>query len=444
MFKHYNNPFPLLFGPADVPTGDSLHPMSAGDILSELMSDDDGPIDLEPKKPEVKAGDKDDKDDTDNKKKSDVKDDKDEKDNDEDDDDTEDELEELERELQGPSDEQLELMTPARRKDILKEFPQLFKKFPYLETAYYRDQKFTEVFPTIKDAEAALESVKSYNELTSKLKTGDIEGVIADIKKDEKSFNKMVDNYMPTLMKVSPEAYHHIVGNLVKYTVREMFQEANNKNNDSLKNAATILHDFVFGTTKWTPPTNLSQEQSPADSKGVSDLEKREREFNERRFTTAQNDISTRVDNSIKATIEQHMDPNNHMTPFIKNAATEKALKQVEDLLGKDTRFKSLLDRLWQNAAEKDFAKPEMDKIKSACISKARTLLPSVIKAARLEALKGLGRRSKNNDEDDDSKDDTVDEPKKRDSDSPRSKSDKGSKNTVPEGMSSLDFLMQD
>ena len=36
-------------------------------------------------------------------------------------------------------------MTPVRRKEILAKYPKLFKDFPYLEKAYYREQQFTEV-----------------------------------------------------------------------------------------------------------------------------------------------------------------------------------------------------------------------------------------------------------------------------------------------------------
>ena len=65
-----------------------------------------------------------------------------------DDDEEKDDLDDLEEDLKEPDDEDLELMTPARRKDILKEFPDLFKKFPELERSYFRERKYTELLPT--------------------------------------------------------------------------------------------------------------------------------------------------------------------------------------------------------------------------------------------------------------------------------------------------------
>src|SRR6188508_1980225 len=77
-----------------------------------------------------------------------------------DDDEEDDELKEIEEELAGPKEEDLELTTPVRRKEILAKYPKLFKDFPYLEKAYYREQQFTEINPTIEDARVASEKAK--------------------------------------------------------------------------------------------------------------------------------------------------------------------------------------------------------------------------------------------------------------------------------------------
>ena len=55
----------------------------------------------------------------------------------EDDLDDPDELKDIEEELKGPKEEDLELTTPVRRREILAKYPKLFKDFPYLEKAYY-------------------------------------------------------------------------------------------------------------------------------------------------------------------------------------------------------------------------------------------------------------------------------------------------------------------
>ena len=101
-------------------------------IIDFLGADDDKEpetIDLKTEKPikeTEKAGD-------DTPPESDDDEDTNKDDKDDDEDEEVDELDELEEELEGPTDEQLELVTPVRRQEILKKYPKLFKDFPYLE-----------------------------------------------------------------------------------------------------------------------------------------------------------------------------------------------------------------------------------------------------------------------------------------------------------------------
>jgi hypothetical protein len=83
-----------------------------------------------------------------------------------------------------------------------------------------------------------------------------------------------------------------------------------------------------------------------------------------------------------------------------------------------------------------------VDKIRSAYVSKAKTLLPSVIKKARNDALRGMGKRVKDDD-------DTTDESTRKKGPVPSGRPRSQSSNTgkikeakdIPSGMSTLDFL---
>src|SRR6187399_3217989 len=128
-----------------------------------------------------------------------------------------DELKELEEELEGPKEEDLELTTPVRRREILAKYPQLFKDFPYLEKAYYREQQFTELLPTIQDAKTAVEKARFMDDIDQSLMSGDITTVLEAAKSENSdAFYKIADNYLPTLKKVDSQAYYHVLGNVVK------------------------------------------------------------------------------------------------------------------------------------------------------------------------------------------------------------------------------------
>ena len=359
-----------------------------------------------------------------------------------------DELKEIEEELDGPKEEDLELMTPVRRREILAKYPKLFKDFPYLEKAYYREQQFTEVYPTIQDARAAHEKSQILDRVEYEVLNGDITTVLEAAKSENSdAFYKIADNYLPTLKKVDSQAYYHVLGNVVKDTIITMVQEGRKLGDQGapLTAAANILNQFVFGSQQFTPPTPLSKNSRPEDIQREQQQQQYEQQRVYQVFDGVREDLQTKADNVLTSTIVQHIDPRGTMTEYMKNHATAEALETLDDLIQRDTRFRGLLDRLWEKAFHQGFDKTSTDRIKSAYLSKAKTLLPSVIKKARNDALRGMGRRVREDSEGTDEKETTSKKgpitPGR--STAPSSGKYKNGKE-IPKGMSTLDVLMQD
>jgi hypothetical protein len=410
--------------------------LSKDDIIDFLGSDDDKKDDIIP------LDDKDKKDDKDDKKPEKKADDKEKSEEDEEiEDDEDDELKELEEELEEVDEDKLELTTPTSRREILKKYPKLFKDFPNLEKAYYREQEYTKILPTISDAKDAVDKAQTLDKFEQDLVTGNTETILKAVKENTpKSFNKIVDDYLGALSRVDEKAYLHVTGNIVKHTIVAMVQEGRKTQNEALESAAAILNQFVFGSSTFTPPKKLSSDEKPEVDEKEAKITEREKEFTQQRYKTASKELNTKVNNSFKATIEANIDPKESMSDYVKKTASREALEELETLISKDTRFKVIIDKLWERALKEDFSSESVDKIRGAFISKARTLLPSVIKKARNEALKGMGKRVRDND----------DEPhprkgsKKDDESRQRNDSNDRSKREVPKGMTSLEFLMSD
>lgn len=455
MFRLFNNlnltPF---FAPPEstpTPTPTPSGGMGKEDIIEFLGGDDDAPevIDIKDKKDEKdkgkKEGKKKEEEDDDSKDDDEKLESKD--DNDDEDDEVEKELKDLEDELEEPDEDKLELTTPVRRREILKKYPKLFEDFPYLEKAYYREQQFTELLPTIKDAKEAVDKSKTLDNFENDLMAGNTERILMAVKQNApKSFAKVADAYMSTLAKVDEKAYHHVLGNTIKNTIIAMVEEGNRSDNVALRNAAAIVNQFVFGSSKFEPPTTLSdgKEDKSEDNVRETELQKRERDFVRKKFNTSKDDLDSRVNNSLKATIEAHIDPKDSMSDYVKRNASREAIETVNDLIKKDTRFGVLVDKLWQKAMEEDFSKSSVDRIKSAFLSKAKTLLPTVIKKARNEALRGMGKRVVDKDDSDKTdKSEKTTRSEKSKNDQPRSRNSDG-KSAVPKGMSTLEYLMSD
>lgn len=380
----YNAPDDTVIGAPEAKT-DTLDILSADDDEEEVLD-----ISKAPKKEEIK-------DKEDEPVRDEPKDDED-TDHDKEDEET-DELKELEEELKEEDEEideeKLELITPVRRREILKKYPKLFQDFPYLERAYYREQQFTEVFPTIDDAKIAATKVAQLDDFEKHLLSGNTEKILQAVKDhDPNAFNGIVDNYLQNLAKVSPDGYQHVINNIFRHAVIVMSRDKN----DHVKNAANILNQYMFGTEDVVPPTKLATEKKPEDNKEAEELRARENERMRRAFETTRDDLTQRIDSSIIKTIDAHIDPNNQMTEFVKRAAVRQAQEQVKDLIGKDARFRIVLDKLWEKGFKDEFSKDSVERLRSAILSKAKTLLPAVIQSARKEALKGNRRNPEERD----------------------------------------------
>lgn len=362
----------------------------------------------------------------------------------EEDEEKEDELKELEDELKPPREEDiLELTTPVRRKEILAKYPKLFKDFPYLEKAYYREQQFTEILPTIQDARQAVEKAQILDRTEQQVMSGDIAPILTAARQEsQEAFNKIADNYLPALRQVDQQAYYHVLGNVLKDTIITMVREGKNLGEQGapLTAAANILNQFVFGSNTFQPPRPLSRQTNPQDQ----DRERQIQYENQQRFTaqfeSVKDDLQMRADNVLKSTIDGHIDPRGSMSDYVKGKAKEDAFNNLEELISKDSRFRSLLDKLWEKAFESNFDKGSTDKIKSAYLSKAKTLLPSVIKKARNDALRGQGGRVREEEEEIEPRKAPVSQGKS----TPPSSGRIRKPSDIPKGMSTLDVLMKD
>ena len=422
--------FQLFFSPDELPTGTGDVPsgMDKEEVI-EFLGEDDGNADdkeileLEDKGKKGKTTElpKDEKEDDDDKEEKEET----------------NELDEIEEELKEPEDEDLELITPVSRREILKAYPDLFKKFPYLEKAYFREREFTERFPTMEDADNALNAARTLNAFEKDVANGNMIPILkAAHTNNPEAFAQIVDNYLPALNKIDPNAHLHVIGNVMKTAIYNMVSEANRTKNENLKGAAAILQQFMFGTSEYTPPTNLAKPR--AKNEGETELEQRQRQFDEQRYQTAIGELDTRVNNTLKNTIEANIDPKGSMTEFVKKHAVNEVMRNVGELIAGDKRLRSITDRLWQAAHSQNFSPASLDKIRSAYLAKAKTLLPSVIKKARNEALRGMGRTVKDGESREDKKA-PVTPGRSRPSNSGKMKPSE-----IPAGMSTLEFLSKD
>lgn len=352
-----------------------------------------------------------------------------------------DELEELEEELKGPKEEDLELTTPVRKREILAKYPKIFEDFPHLEKAYYRELEFTKLLPTIQDAKDAVQAVNTLNAFEADLKEGKMVDLFkAIIKDDSNAFAKLADSYMENLALADEKAYHHVLGNITKDIVETMVRAGKKTNNKELQDAATQLYQFMFGDVEWKPKQKLSIDDN--DNSERKQLENERREFETTKLTEKRNEIMTATDNRLKSVIDANIDKKNQMTPFVKKNAVKEVKDKLDSLLKSDSRFQAVLTKLWDRARESKYSRNSLDAIETAITSKSRSLLPTVIVSVKKEALKGISTtRKRESSKPNESNEDTRETATTRNRADNNERNERIDKNKPLPGESSIDFL---
>src|SRR5260221_1746424 len=337
--------------------------------------------------------------------------------------------------------EDLDIEAPPRKKEILAKYPELFKTFPFLEKMMYRDREYTQLFGSFDDAKEIAEKSESFNQFESQLLSGNTAEILKEVKNsDEKAFNLIVDDYLVTLHKVDKEAYSHVVGNLNRRLIMEMVQEANDTNNDDLKQAALLVNQFIFGTAKFTAP---SRRVEKSESTEKSEVESERLQLVQERFETARDDLQTKVDNTLRATISDYIDPKGVMSPYVKKNAVADAMKILESSISSDSSVTKNLDKLWRSSFDSKFSKDSLTKIQSYYLSKAKGSLKNAILKARAEALKDA-KPSSHNREEIDTEEQEENSRKPARTILPGRPSQPKGKNDIRKGESVTDFFIRD
>lgn len=300
--------------------------------------------------------------------------------------------------------DEFNLEIPNRQK-IIKAFPDLFKKFPSIEKAIYREQQYSEVFSTIKEAESAKESVGVLNSIDRELTEGNIERILTTVKRgNEGSFNKLVNNFLSTIGKVDQGAQLAISTQVIKTILGNVDKASGGKRDDSeagqLGLAAAILNKYLFQTDKIDSPDELAKTTKVEIDPKEQALNDRERKFNQDRLDSAVSGVSDSINTLFERRVRETIDPNDQMTAYVKNNAVKDVIKEYHNQRSDDKRFTSLLDRLWTESQKNDFNKHSLDKIREAIKNHAKSTLPDIIRRVKADALKGTSVVKKNQKDD--------------------------------------------
>lgn len=291
--------------------------------------------------------------------------------------------------------DELEFFNVPRRQELLKEYPEIFKKHPGLESALYREQQYAELFTTPTDAKAAVEDQKTFKEFESELLNGNLESVLVSVKKtDDKAFAKMTSSILQTLQKVDQGAYVNTVNHVLKQSLKATFDHGKSvggEEGEQLQIAAQLLHKFIYGKHEIDVVSAVNTEEKPSERE--TEFTRREMAAKQQQFTSAVEDITTRTDNAIKNHLEKTLDTKGVMTPYVKSKAIDDILAKIKSDISSDARLKGILGKLWEESAKANFSDDSKTRIRKALLAKVQTIIQPITQRVKADALKGQTSR---------------------------------------------------
>jgi len=269
--------------------------------------------------------------------------------------------------------------------ELKKADPEIFKKVPGLKDIFFREQKFSETFASVEEAVTAAKKADDFDIIESSLVQGDPSLVLRELANNSpESVPMLVDNFLPTLQRMSKELYVRATMPVLEDLIRMTYNDGRRLNDKNLMYAAGHIAKHVFGEARIPEPRTQSPGPHPAE---VQLREERSRHFNER-YGNFNTELSVESYTRLERVADRGItDPENKLNGFTRKAIVKEALAELDTKLSEDQQLAGTLRQLWRRATVGGFTKEHKEAILNAHLSRAKQLLPGIRNRMVAEAL---------------------------------------------------------
>lgn len=273
-------------------------------------------------------------------------------------------------------------------KAVQKKYPNIFKEFPEMKEMYFRDSAYGAIFTSIDDAKQTAVVAEVFNDINHKLSTGDITGVISAI--GEQTLPNFAENVLFAIRDVSPKDYFRAISPAISEILNAAYNDGEKKGNRQLQLSVKNLCNFLYDKPEL--PKLPNKAPNPVVDSKLRELEERERSIVHRESKKFYDSIESAIDNKLKSWVLNGLDPNNEMSPFVKDAIINATLNDIQQLTRKDQQFMSTLKLMYNKAAKVGWTDAMKSQIISSYLGRVKDSVGSIKSRRRLEAL---GKRLK-------------------------------------------------
>lgn len=292
--------------------------------------------------------------------------------------------------------------TNARALDFAKikeKYPDFAKtnEFREMRNSYHREAKYTELFPTIEDAQEAAENNETFVKLNDDiLNHGDATSLLNAVKQaSPDSLKKLSLGFLDSVAKLDNNLYIEAVSPVIKRLARQINvegQRALKRNPDSDDGKALIATARNIMQYAFEDADAIDKDDPKPDEK-VSQREKeltqREEQIRTEKFQGAYSIASNSVEKNLDKAILQGLDPDGKFNDFTRDTLVEKIKNDIKRQIDHDQLHIRRMTSLWKRAEQSGFNRESLSRIVTAYLERARPIIPTVRNKYRTIAIKG-------------------------------------------------------
>lgn len=295
----------------------------------------------------------------------------------------EDKEEEKDEEDEEEEDDEIRGDRP-RFAQIRKEYPDIFKKFPDLRQIMIREERFSQVFPSVESAREAEEKSGFYDQFEASLVAGDPAPILKTLAENNVgSFKDVIDNFLPTVFALSRDAYFHVTQPVVVRALKATLDKGVATGDKNLILAARHVSKYLFGQDQ---VPEIRQQKGP-DPESARLQHERESFFKER-FAIVDADVNTQVQTELRQTVSRLISKEKSLTSYEKKALARDIIGELDRELASDDKHNRIMRDVWKRASQAGFTRNTTDRIAQTYLSRATGAIPKVAKRLISEALK--------------------------------------------------------
>lgn len=318
--------------------------------------------------------------------------------------------------------------------DIKKQYPDFAKKFPDVKAALFRDQQYSSLFATPKEAEDVIGKADTLDKLGEDLiGQGDPTALLDTIgKQSPENLKKMALNILPYFQEKDKTFYYELAAVPIKQLLRSAFKSGG-KDTD-LGRAALHLHKYFFNDLDIDKTVKGEVKDSKEVDPKVKALEDRLNQINQREEKAFLDSIDTSYDSKMTKSIREGLDKDERLTEWAKTQITSEVMKEIHKLLSSDKNHTNQMTSLFKQAKTAGFTNDFKTRLINTVLVRAKALVPNV-RAKMVSQALNLKKKKDDTTKEDNKKHTPVTQFKKRD------KTNTSSRNTPPKFRTDIDVL---